>query len=1085
MYPVQTIEQLETALSALNAQRAVLGGEIVDMMIAPLLLQLQSLRQPEPAPTGERKLVTIMFADISGFTAMSESLDPEQVRRLMNGCFDALVPCIHRYGGTVDKFIGDAVMSLFGAPVAQENHAESAARASLDMLDVLAQFNQAEGTTLGIHIGINTGLVIAGGIGSQDQQQYSVMGDAVNLAARLEDASESGEILLGAATYRLIAPLFDVETRAPLALKGKSEPVPNFRLIAPTSMPGALRGLPGLQSPLVGRGFEQLRLRQAIAALSEGIGSGARYAILGDAGIGKSRLISEVRGTRPTSTDWVEGRALSYTTQMSFFVARQLLLNAIGMHAGADPADIDAALHRSVEALPDTVDAPDVYITLARLLDLPSARATATLEGVTPQGLRSRMLNAYTTFIRARAHNSPLVMVWEDLHWADPSSLALLDLLLPLTDEVPLLLLLALRGDENPALSIINSAATKFADRFEVFRLVPLSPADSESLLDNLLKVKQLPGAARQLILDKAEGNAFFIEEIIRSLIDAGMMLIEGDVIQMTEQFEALRAVDIPPTLQGVIAARIDRLPTRDKQTLQTAAVIGRLFQRPVLAHLYKKEVEKAGSIDTPLSSLLERELICHGDGVDYIFKHAATHDVAYSTLLLEQRRRLHRSTAEAIEVLFPDELDKLAPTLGAHYKNADMPHKAIPHLLRAAEQAKKTYANAEAISFYTSALEQVERANHVEPASQSGVLTSIYESLGSMLVLTGQRDEARILFQRGLDVLADRDPIARARLNRLMANAWILNRHKAEAERFLTAAQESLGEEDKEHQADWWDEFIEIGLERLWFMYWFFQGEELMRELVDRLEPSVNRYATATQRCKYYRSRALYELSRCRWYQPDEHVVLLADQAIAAAKQGATQVDLCYAQFGSAFIHLWRDELDTSLSQLLEMLPLAERCGDAERLVMGVNYVALTYRRLRNVEQAQAYAERTMVLAANADMPTYVGMAYGNLAWVELQRGKFAAAETAARAGLKLLAPPMPVCWAVTLPLVAALHHRGETVESVELLEETMAGLQRFAPPVEAAIAAVISASRAQEAEVIQLRIGEVLSIAEHHNYL
>ena len=435
MYPVQTIEQLETALTALNAQRGVLGSEIVDMMIAPLQQQLLTLRQPELAPTGERKLVTIMFADISGFTAMSESLDPEQVRRLMNGCFDALVPCIHRYGGTVDKFIGDAVMSLFGAPVAQENHAESAARASLEMLGVIAQFNQVEGTNLGIHIGINTGLVIAGGMGSQDQQQYSVMGDAVNLAARLEDASERGEILIGAATYRLIAPLFDVETRAPIALKGKSEPVPNFRLLAPTSVPGTLRGLPGLKSPLVGRAREQLRLQGAVAALSEDKGMGARYAILGDAGIGKSRLISEIRQTQHAAASWIEGRALSYTTQMSFFMARQLLLNAIGMHSGADVAAIDAALRRSVESITTAVDAPDVYIALARLLDLPSARATMIFEGFTPQGLRSRMLSAYTTYIRARAHDSPLVIVLEDLHWADPSSLALLDLLLPLSDE--------------------------------------------------------------------------------------------------------------------------------------------------------------------------------------------------------------------------------------------------------------------------------------------------------------------------------------------------------------------------------------------------------------------------------------------------------------------------------------------------------------------------------------------------------------------------------------------------------------------------------------------------------------------------
>lgn len=1082
---MQTIEQLETALTALNAQRSVIGDEIVDLMIAPLQQQLQALRQPVPGPMGERKLVTIVFADISGFTAMSEALDPEQVRRTMNDCFDALVPCIQRYGGTVDKFIGDAVMALFGAPVAQENHAESAARAGLEMLNVMLQFNQAQATSLGIHIGINTGLVIAGGIGSQDQQQYSVMGDAVNLAARLEDASESGEILIGAATYRLIAPLFDVETRSPITLKGKSEPVPNYRLIAATATPGAQRGLPGLRSRLVGRSHEQLRLQGAIVALREGNGRGTRFAILGDAGIGKSRLIAELRQSNHETVVWAEGRALSYTIQTSFFMARQLLLGLIGMRGNAELDEIDMALRASVDANIDGDNASTVYMMLARLLNLPSAQAAPVFEGVTPQGVRSQMLNAFIAYVRVRARNNPLVMVWEDLHWADPSSLALLDLLLALTDEVPLLVILALRGDESHALNVINAAITRYGESFAVVRLAPLSPPDSAQLIDNLLKVDLLPGAIRQLVLDKAEGNAFFIEEIIRSLIDAGMIIFDGDHTQITALIGTLRAVDIPHTLQGVVAARIDRLPRLDKQTLQMAAVIGRLFERPVLSHLYKQEIANGNQLDALLLRLLEHEFIHQGDEYAYIFKHAATHEVAYSTLLIEHRKRLHRVTAEAVETLFPYNLDELAPTLAYHYKNADMPGKALPHLLNAAERAKISYANTEAISFYRSALEQIEHANLSTCETRLDALIATCENLGSLLGLTGQRDEARLMFQRGLDALGEREPITRARLNRLIANAWILNRHKGEAEHFLDAAQRALGEESIDNQIAWWHEFIDIGLERLWFMYWLFQEEHLMLELVVRLEPSVTRHGTPTQRSKYYRSRALYELSRCGWYHPDEQTVQFADQAVLAAKQGATLVDLCFAMFGSAFVHLWRDELDTALSQFLAMLPLAEKCGDAERLVLGVNYIALTYRRLHRADETQTYAERTLTLATGANMPTYVGMAKGNLAWVHLQRGEFLLAETTARAGLSLLAPPFPVSWATTLPLVAALYRRGETAETADLLEKTLTGLQRLAPPVEAAIKAVIASKNAQDATSIHACVGDVLTVAEQHNYL
>ena len=353
------------------------------------------------------------------------------------------------------------------------------------------------------------------------------------------------------------------------------------------------------------------------------------------------------------------------------------------------------------------------------------------------------------------------------------------------------------------------------------------------------------------------------------------------------------------------------------------------------------------------------------------------------------------------------------------------------------------------------------------------------------MLVLTGQRDEARAMFQRGLDALGERDAITRARLNRLMANTWTLNRHKIEAERFLNAAQRALGEASSERENVWWDEFIEIGLERLWFMYWFFEQENRMRELVEHLEPSINRSGTPTQRSKYYRSRALYELSCCHWFHPEDHVLLLAEQAVAAARQGATLFELCFAMFGRGFVYLWRDDLDVALAQFMDMLAIAERCGDSERVVLGVNYIALTYRRLHRVAETQDFAERTMILAKSANMPVYIGQAKGNLAWVDLQRGEYISAEQKAREGLGLLAPPIPVSWTVTLPLVAALHQRRETTEAVDLLEKTLAGLQRLAPPVEAAIQVVITANKAQGLHAVYEGIDAVLTVAKRYAYL
>jgi len=286
------IQKLSVAIAGLESQRKSLGDAVVDPAIAALreqLTQLESARG-DRAETDERKLVTIVFADVSGFTALSEKLDPEKVREVINACFDWLVPVVQKYDGTIDKFIGDEIMAVFGAPAAHEDDAERALRAALDMMEAIVAFNRANGTELGLHIGINTGLVVAGEIGGRDRRDYSVMGDAVNLAARLEDASSIGEIFVGPATYRQTQRLFDFELVAPLKLKGKEAPLEVRRLLKAKAVPNPVRGIEGLRAPLIGRDDELNELHKAIADLERGRGS--MLAILGEAGLGKSRLIA-------------------------------------------------------------------------------------------------------------------------------------------------------------------------------------------------------------------------------------------------------------------------------------------------------------------------------------------------------------------------------------------------------------------------------------------------------------------------------------------------------------------------------------------------------------------------------------------------------------------------------------------------------------------------------------------------------------------------------------------------------------------------------------------------------------------------
>ena len=555
-------DELKAAIAGLEAQRSLLGDAVIEPALAALRQQLSELdsSQTDLGPGDERKTVTILFVDVSGFTALSEKLDPEEVRRLINACFEHLVPVVQKYEGTIDKFIGDEIMALFGAPVAHENDPERALRAALELMDAIGSFNREHATELGLHLGVNTGPVIAGKIGSQDRRDYSVMGDAVNLAARLEDASPDGEIYVGPNTYRQTSRLFDFETLTPLKLKGKEKAIEIHRLIGLKAAPKPGRGIEGLRAPLVGRNTELDEIRSALRAVAKG--NGGVRAIVGEAGLGKSRLVAEALKSITSAVACAEGRALSHTAGMSYWMARDVLRTLLEIKADTPPEKIARALQSSVEkVLPENV--PDVYPYLARLLEIPlQAAMQERVKFLTSEALQGRILQAFQDYVRARAAREPLVLFWEDLHWCDPSSLGVLEMLLPLTKEVPLLLLLAYRPDEDRLEQLQEQTRSVCAGNYRIIELSPLTREQSGSLIQSLLKIENLPEKMRELILDRAEGNPFFLEELLRSLLDAGIVIVEQDRIVATG---AIEKVNVPDTLQGVLTARIGIVSCRKK----------------------------------------------------------------------------------------------------------------------------------------------------------------------------------------------------------------------------------------------------------------------------------------------------------------------------------------------------------------------------------------------------------------------------------------------------------------------------------------------------------------------------------------
>jgi class 3 adenylate cyclase/tetratricopeptide (TPR) repeat protein len=1018
------------SIAALEAQRPLLGDAVVDAAISALRRQFAEQESPAlvaPGTEAERRIVTVMFADVAGFTALSERLDAEHVRRLINGCFSVLVPIIERYGGTLDKFVGDEVMALFGAPVAHENDPERALRAALEMQRAMSDFNAREGTTLGLHFGINTGPVIAGAVGTVERQQYSVMGDAVNLAARLEDASDTGEILVGPQTQRATAATFDFDPPRLLSLRGKSQPVPAYRLVGLKAAPGDSRGVAGLRSPLVGRGRELSALQEVFRDLSRG--RGHVVAICADAGLGKSRLVTEARQVLAQEVLWAEGRGLSYTQGTNYSVARDVLYALLGVRGEDTLAHIAGALSDFLETRSAEL-AADVHPFLARLLDLPTPPQFAeALRRVSGELLHARMLQAYALLVQAIAEDRPLVLSFEDLHWADPSSLGLIKSLLPLTIRRRVVVLLAYRPDER-GLHLQSDVLDSFEGRRLQLNLQPLTAGESQLLIEQLLSMVQLPEPTRRLILDRAEGNPFFIEEMLRSLVESDVVRLEaGRAIAVGE----VSALALPTTLQGVLMARIDRLSAASRSALQTASVIGRLFQERLLAHVRALEERRARAVDAALGELQQREFIrARSDqqqafsGLEWVFKHAVTHEVTYDSLLMERRRHLHGVVGDAMEALFSDRLDEVAAALGHHYARAGRSAQAVRFLAKAGYRAQATFANAEAADFFRAVLDELDR---LPPGETLDVRRAdIAERLGDVLELRGDHAAAREAYLRALGEPDDGDRVSAARRRRKRGAAFVVPRLFDEGLVEYRLAQTHLETIDRAAaDAHWWREWLDLQLARLWLHYW--RGETAtMSAIADAERDAFQRFGSGRQRAHFLMQLSLRNLRRDRYLASDETVALVG-RLKDTLPEVEELVEVPHFAFVIGFAQMWRGDLAAAAQQLSEALAMGEQVGDIIMQLRCVTYQALTQRKRGDVDACEEYARRALKDATQMNMTEYVAAAQANLGWVAWRRGDLAAAETRAREALALW-HTMPVRytfdWMAACPLMAVSSRQG-----------------------------------------------------------
>ncbi len=549
---------------------------------------------------GERRTVTALYLDIVGSTGLAAQLGPEIWTAVINGALDCASPIVYKYEGTVAHVQDDELLAFFGAPVAHEDDPVRAVRVGLEILEAVHRYARVikhkYNADFAVRISLSTGPVTIGPVGTDLKYEYSALGGTLNLVAQVEAADMPMCVLVTDNTYSFIAPFFDCTDMGVFARCPECPPVRIYRVDKPKASPGRPRGLAGLESPMVGRDTELAALLPLPGLVQAGLGRAA--IILGEPGIGKTRLISEWKKNVQAGPDflWIEGRCLSYGQRQAYHLISSLLHSLIGLREIADEPETRSALADRVEAYFSCSETPadkagfyDVYPYLANLLALKlDDRSQAILHPLDPQAILSRTQAALKNLFQALADRQPIALVLEDLHWADPSSTELLFQLLPLVTSERILLCMVMRTEHASAgWQLVTHAREMLAGRLTEISLEPLSEPDSRLLVSNILEIEALPDRTRDAILRKAEGNPFFVEEVIRMLIERGAL------VQQQGRWRAAAEIDsvqIPDNLMGLLQARMDRLPEEVKRTLRVAAVIGRQFPVRVLEQVMEKE---------------------------------------------------------------------------------------------------------------------------------------------------------------------------------------------------------------------------------------------------------------------------------------------------------------------------------------------------------------------------------------------------------------------------------------------------------------------------------------------------------------
>jgi class 3 adenylate cyclase/tetratricopeptide (TPR) repeat protein len=878
---------------------------------------------------GERRQVTVLFADVAGFTTLAEKLDPEEVHRLIERCFEAITTEVHRFEGTVNQYTGDGVMALFGAPIAHEDSARRAVHAALGIqraIREVSQLIQAErGLSLEMRIGLNTGPVVVGKIGDDLRMDYTAVGDTTNLAARMQQTARPGSVRLSEATHRVVAGFFETLDLGVVEIKGHA-PVRAFEALRARGRVARLdvaveRGL----TPLVGREREVETLVGLFAHVKAG--RGQVVSIVGDAGIGKSRVLYEFRRRLAEASEnatWLEGRSVSFGQSIPFLPLADQLRESFGIQEFDGEPEIIAKVEHGMRRI-GGVDEHIGYVRYLLSVD-PGDPAIAAMEAA---ARRKKTLDAVRALAVRAAGRRPIVFVFEDLHWIDTSTEDYIGLLVDSLAGMPIMLVLTYRPGYVP----------RFGTRsfHTAITLAPMSNAEALRLASGVLGGGEFPAELATALGEKAGGVPLFVEEVTKTLLDIGILRRENGGYRLAKRLDE---VSVPDTIHDIIMARLDRLGEHGKRTVQLASVIGRQFMHRLLERI----TGLTGELEGLLSELKSLEII-YEQGLlaepAYIFKHAVIQDVAYNSLLLQRRKELHRAVGHAIEELYPDRLAEHYAELAHHFFQAESWPKAMEYSVFAGRRAGDSFANAEARDHFARALEAAQR---MSPPPEPRALCDVYSRSGAVLMALGQYQESVAAYEAAVD-LARRIGDRRLEADLLIALGGVYNFYHR-PDRALEHLDQALamGRESGDTTVEM-NALGNIVLTRnagFGLVRETFEDSERVLELEPRVaDPRARAHAliavgTSLQwRGEYARARAILERG-----------VALANDVHAGFMAGLANFHLCNAALSLG-------HYEEALTRYRALYDYAQAAGDRFALVRAANSIAAVHLELFDLAEA------------------------------------------------------------------------------------------------------------------------------------